>query len=196
VLVNRQLWFKSHDFLTKKSFDFNHGLNQWLKSARFKSANPERSVFLRTPEWEKPHPEIRVLPPSENTTNYLAQYVAWVEAYPVPSAILIHPPFGHNGHGPKIWGLCPLFGAGELGPHPTLSFDRSSIWPQQIWAENWGLCHFGGGGAGSPSTTMWPGARPTCIASFTLIHPTVWLQSTNVTNRAGLDRQTDTQATV
>jgi len=26
--------------LRKKSFDFNHDLNQWLKSARFKSANP------------------------------------------------------------------------------------------------------------------------------------------------------------
>jgi len=28
-------------FLTKKSFDFNHDLNQWLKSARFKSTNPD-----------------------------------------------------------------------------------------------------------------------------------------------------------
>jgi len=28
-------------FLIKKSFDFNHDLNQWLKSARFKSANPD-----------------------------------------------------------------------------------------------------------------------------------------------------------
>ena len=27
-------------FWQKKSFDFNHDLNQWLKSARFKSANP------------------------------------------------------------------------------------------------------------------------------------------------------------
>ena len=39
--MNRQLWFKSHDFFwPKKLFDFNHDLNQWLKSARFKSANP------------------------------------------------------------------------------------------------------------------------------------------------------------
>jgi len=38
--MNRQLWFKSHDFFDKKSFDFNHDLNQRLKSARFKSANP------------------------------------------------------------------------------------------------------------------------------------------------------------
>ena len=27
-------------FLTKKSFDFNHDLNQWLKSVQFKLANP------------------------------------------------------------------------------------------------------------------------------------------------------------
>jgi len=32
-----------------------------------------------------------------------------------------------------------------------------AIWPQQIWTENWGLCPFGRGGAGSPSNTMWPG---------------------------------------
>jgi len=31
-------------FLTKKSFDFNHDLNQRLKSARFKSANPETAI--------------------------------------------------------------------------------------------------------------------------------------------------------
>jgi len=41
--MNRQLWFKPHDFFDKKkSFDFNHDLNQWLKSAQFKSANPGR----------------------------------------------------------------------------------------------------------------------------------------------------------
>jgi len=32
------------------------------------------------------------------------------------------------------------------------------------------------GGAGSPSNTMWPGPRPTCMPSFILIHPTVWPQ--------------------
>jgi len=38
----------------------------------------------------------------------------------LPSAILIHPAFGHNRYGPKIGGegLCP-FGEGELGPHLT-----------------------------------------------------------------------------
>jgi len=46
-----------------------------------------------------------------------------------------------------------------------------------------GLCPFGGGWAGSPSNTMWPGPRPTFLLSFILIHPTVWPQYTNVTDR-------------
>ena len=36
---------------------------------------------------------------------------------------------------------------------------------------------------------MWPGPRPTCTPSFILIHPTVWSQYTNVTDRT--DRQTE-----
>jgi len=44
------------------------------------------------------------------------------------------------------------------------------------------------GGAGSPSNTMsphrmWPGPRPTSVPSGILIHPTVWPQYTNVTDR-------------
>jgi len=50
-----------------------------------------------------------------------------------------------------------------------------------------GLSPFGGGGAGSPSNTMRPGPRPTCVPSFILIWPTVWPQCTNVTDRQ--DRQ-------
>jgi len=47
-----------------------------------------------------------------------------------------------------------------------------------------------GGGAGSPSNTMWPGPRPTCMPSFILIRPTVSPQCTNVTDRqTGQDRQ-------
>jgi len=70
-------------------------------------------------------------------------------------------PFGRNGYGPKIGGLCP----------------------------------FGGGGAGSPSNTMWPGPMPTCMPSFILIRQTVWLQYINVTDRqtGQTDRQTDRQ---
>ena len=40
-----------------------------------------------------------------------------------------------------------------------------------------------GGGAGSASKTTWPGPRHTCVLSFILIHPTVWPQYTNVTDR-------------
>ena len=43
-------------------------------------------------------------------------------------------------------------------------------------------------GAGTPSSTMWPGPRPTCKPGFILIRPTVWRQYTNVT-----DRHTDRQ---
>jgi len=68
-----------------------------------------------------------------------------------------------------------------------------ATWPQQIRAKNWGgLCPFGGGGAGSPSNTMWSGPRPTCVPSFILIHPTVWPQYTNVTART--DRETGQQS--
>jgi len=60
--------------------------------------------------------------------------------------------------------------------HPT-------IWPQQTWAENWGLHPFLGARAGSPSNTVWPGSKPTCTPSYMLIHPTVWPQYTNITER-------------
>jgi len=49
-----------------------------------------------------------------------------------------------------------------------------------------------GGGAGSPSNTMWPGPRPTCMPSFILIRPTIWPQCTNVTDRqTGPTEKTD-----
>ena len=57
------------------------------------------------------------------------------------------------------------------------------IWPQRTLAENWGLCTFRGGGAGSPSNTPWPGPRPTCMQSFILIHPTIWPQYSNIADR-------------
>jgi len=53
-----------------------------------------------------------------------------------------------------------------------------------------GCVPLGGGGGGSPSNTMWPGPRPTCMPSFILIHPTTWPQYINVTDRQdGTDRQ-------
>ena len=41
----------------------------------------------------------------------------------------------------------------------------------------------GGGGAGSPCDRMWPWPRPTSVPSGMLIHPTVWPENTNVTDR-------------
>jgi len=56
------------------------------------------------------------------------------------------------------WGLCPLFRKGEsLSPSPKRGYS-----PKR------------GRGTGSPSSTMWPGQRPTSIPSGILIHPTVW----------------------
>jgi len=102
----------------------------------------------------------------------------------------------------RTWGggLRPLFGRGvgspsntkSPGPRPTSIpsgiLIHAAIWPQQIWAENWGAPPpFWGRGAGSPSNTMCPGPRPTCLPSFILIRPAVWPQCTNVTDRT--DRQ-------
>ena len=57
-------------------------------------------------------------------------------------------------------------------------FDPSSRLATTDNAENWGAVPLGGGGAGSPSNTVWPGLRPTSIPSCILIHPTVWPQQT------------------
>jgi len=84
----------------------------------------------------------------------------------------------------------------SLGPRPTSLpsgiLIHPAIWPQQIWAENWGgAVPLWGRRAESPCNTMWPGPRPSCLPSFILIHPIVWPQYTNVTDRT--DRQTDRQ---
>jgi len=97
-------------------------------------------------------------------------------------------------------GSAPFLGRGQLGPiqHKVAwaeaylhtkwhldSYCHIAIWSQRIWAENCGrgLCPFRGGGAGSPSNTLWPGPRPTYTPSFILIHPSVWPQCTDVTDR-------------
>jgi len=63
-------------------------------------------------------------------------------------------PFGHNRKGTKIWGLCHLFGMVSWSPSNTKSpgtrptcipsciLSYPAVWPQQTWAENWGLCPF------------------------------------------------------
>jgi len=56
-----------------------------------------------------------------------------------------------------------------------------------------GLCPLFGEGAGSPSNTMLPGPRPTCMPSFILIHLTVWPQYTNVADRTDRKDRTNRQ---
>jgi len=79
--------------------------------------------------------------------------------YPYQVAASSIQPFGHNRHGPKIGGFAPHF------------WGRVALGPQ------------------SPSNTMWPGTRPTSMPSGMLIHPAVWPQYTNVTDRQ--EKQTD-----
>jgi len=86
-------------------------------------------------------------------------------------------PFGHNRHEPKTGELCP-FSSGLRPGH-------SRYWPKI------GGCALWGRGAGSPSNTMWPGPRPTCVLSFISMHPTVWPQCTDVTDRTVETGQTD-----
>jgi len=59
------------------------------------------------------------------------------------------------------------------------------FWGRGIWIR----ARFGEWELG-PHLTVWPGPRPACVPSFILIHPTVWPQYNNVTDRQE-DRQTD-----
>ena len=113
----------------------------------------------------------------------------------VPSGIFIQP-FGHNRHGPKIgWGWVGPFFLGVAGspsntklrePRPTCTpsgiLVHGAVWPKRTLAENWGMCPFRGGGAGSPSNTIRVGRglplrpRPTSVPSGILIHAAVWPQ--------------------
>jgi len=73
---------------------------------------------------------------------------------------------------------------------------HQAIWPKQTWAENCGVCApfiiiitqlpspFGKGSwVLSPSNMMWAGPRRTYAPSGILVHPTLWPQYTNVTDR-------------
>ena len=96
--------------------------------------------------------------------------------------------------GRKLGAVPPFLGRGAGSQSNTMSLGsrpiflpsgvliHRGIWPQQIWAENWGLCPFRGVGPGS-HVTMWPGLRPICVPSFILIDATVLPQYTNVTDR-------------
>jgi len=73
--------------------------------------------------------------------------------------------------------VCPFFSGGSWVPIenklawaeaytsiPSGILVHPTIWPQRTLAENWGLCPFTGGGAGTPSNTMSSRPRPNgCI---------------------------------
>jgi len=94
-------------------------------------------------------------------------------------------PFGHNKHGPKIWGVRPPFGEGATGsPSNTNSpgsrpssipsdiLIHAAIWPQQIWAENWGLCPLKWGEMGPHLTQCGQGrGLPACQVSSWSVQP-------------------------
>jgi len=123
----------------------------------------------------------------------------WAEAYRRTKCHL--DPSSHlatTDMGQKLGGYA-LFGGGlvphlaqcdmrrGLPPYQVASWSiQPAIWPQQILAKNFGGsrgCAPLGRGAVSPSNTMWPGPRSTCMRSCTLIHVTVWPQYTSVIDR-------------
>ena len=93
--------------------------------------------------------------------------------------------------GRNVGGCCVPF-VGELGPHLTQCGLSRGLPPYQV--ESRSIQPFGHnrhgpkivpllGEAGSPSNTMWLGPRPISVPSGILIHPTIWSQYTNVTDR-------------
>jgi len=100
------------------------------------------------------------------------------------------------------WGCCAPLGRAWSpsntmwsGPRPTSAPSDPAIWPQYMSRKVWGLlCPLFAGAKLGPSLTQshsvaW--LRPTFVPSVILIHPTVWPQYTNVTDRqpTALDRQ-------
>ena len=93
---------------------------------------------------------------------------------------------------------CAPFGGGKLGPHLTQCglgeaylrtkwhHDPSSRLATIVLGQKLGaLPPILGRGAGSPSSTMWPGPTPTSVPSAILIHPGVWSQKTWAENSEG-----------
>jgi len=118
----------------------------------------------------------------------------------MPSAILIQPDVWPQQTCSKNWGFCPLLGEGAGSPSNTKSpglgrglppyqMASQSIQPfgHNRYGPKIGGCALWGGGAGSLYNKLWPGPRLACMPSFILIHPTVWPQYTNVSDRT--DRQ-------
>jgi len=107
----------------------------------------------------------------------------------MPSAILMHPAVWPQRTWAENWGggSVPFLGMGQLGSDLTQSLLGRGL-SSHLATTDMGqklarLCPFGGAVAGSPSNTMWPGPRPTCMPSFILIHPTIWPQYSFVNGR-------------
>jgi len=68
-----------------------------------------------------------------------------------------------------------------------------AIWPQQIWPKIGGLRPLLGRGAGSPSNTVWPGPRPTCVPCFIFNCSIQPFGHSTPTSQTGQTGQTDRQ---
>ena len=115
----------------------------------------------------------------------------WPRPTSIPSGTLmaVWPQYAWaENWGAPFWGSWVPSNTKSPGPRPTFTpsgiLIHTAIWPQQIW----GLCPFGGWGAG-PHLRQCGRAESTCTPSFMLIHSTVWSQYTNVTDRTGQDTQ-------
>jgi len=118
----------------------------------------------------------------------------------IPSGILVYPAVWPQRTITENWGLCPFRGR-ELGPHLSsqcrvgrrLSPYQAASWSMQPFDHNMrgpktgGSAPFLGRGAESSSNKTSLGPRPTSLPSGILVHPAVWPQYTNITDRT--DRQ-------
>jgi len=69
---------------------------------------------------------------------------------------------------------------------PSSILIHPAIWPQQIWAENWGLCPFGGGELGPHLTQCGQGrGLPACQVSSSSIQPFGHSTTTSQTGQTG-----------
>jgi len=119
---------------------------------------------------------------------------------PIPRGILIHAAIWPQ-HVGLNWRCCaPLLGAtgvpilhnvawAKVYLHTKWNLNPSSRLATTDMDRKLGVVPLSGRVAGSPSNTMWSLRRPTSMPSFILIHPTVWPQQTNATDRQ--EKQTD-----
>jgi len=75
-----------------------------------------------------------------------------------------------SGMGPHLTQWCP----GEVYHRSKSNLDPSSRLATTNMGRKWGVVPPFWEGAGSPSSTIWHGPRPTSIPSGILIHPAIW----------------------